>query len=123
MKLPVYEEGQDGKPVLNPDGTVAYDADGFASAFGKAMQERRQAQADGMPTGDAQRQYIDATNRNFGLAYHEAVTWENVTKAKSYRANFQLRDNEDANYLVNQQNPPTTPSSLRRTRSTPSGSR
>ena len=105
MKLQYTKKDKDGKPVLNPDGTVAYDADGFASAFGKAMQERRQAQADGMPTGDAQRQYIDATNRNFGLAYHEAVTWENVTKAKSYRANFQLRDNEDANYLVNQQNP------------------
>jgi hypothetical protein len=104
LKLSYQKRDEAGQPIFNNDGSIAYNVDGFSKAFEEKLQARREEQMGKMPTGDAQRGYFEATNRLYGSAYADAMQWENVTKAQTYRQNFEIRNNAQANLLVNNPN-------------------
>lgn len=105
MLLNYTKKDENGQPLVGPDGQIQYDPDGFAEAMRQKMDDRRAQQMKSMPTGDAAQSYMDTTNRIFGETYAQSLHWENVTKALTYKKNFEIRNNADANYLINQQNP------------------
>lgn len=101
MKLSYQKKDANGNPVLSPNGDVIYDVDGFANEFQKRLSDRRKAQMKSMPTGDAQQGYYDATLNLYGSSYQHAMTWENMTKAVTYKQNFEVRNNTQSNLLIN----------------------
>ncbi len=111
-RLSYNKKDENGNDVINPDGTIAYDVDGFAKSMEEKILAHREDMVAKMPTGDAQRGYLDATNSMFGRAYQESMAWENMTKAQTYQKNFEVRNNARANFSINNPDLNTTAESI-----------
>lgn len=83
-----------GNPVINPDGSMAYDPTGFADALKQQMDQRVNDNVNSMPTGDAQRLYREKTQNMFNMAFRGAYEWENQTRISSLQNNMESRADE-----------------------------
>lgn len=95
----------DGSPVINPDGSMAYDPTGFSDALKSQMNQRINDTVNSMPTGDAQRAYRSRTQTMFNDAYAGAYNWENQTRVQTMQNNIEVRAQGGINTIINSDHP------------------
>lgn len=112
LRLNYQKTDAEGNPILNSDGTVSYDAEGFSNALKERLDARFNEGMESLPTGDAQRAYRSSVQPMFERSYIGGLQWENVTRADTYRKNNAARVSANANFLINNPNLENTRNTL-----------